>query len=99
RRSERVSGTGSRGAARVAAAEAVQGRRARERGLDDSRRPRRLQPVARRLVRKLRARRVELSAFTERGPERSSARPGVRLLQTPGVTGERAREGNELLRR
>ena len=49
-----------------------------------------LQPVARRLVRELRAHRAQLSALAERRPQRSAAGPGLRLLQAAGLAGDRA---------
>ena len=61
----------------VAAAEALHGRRARERGLDAAHRHRRVQPVARRLVSDVRAARARLPAIAERRP-RAARRPGRR---------------------
>ena len=52
----------------VAAVEGLHRRRARERGLDGAHRQRRVQPVARRLVRQLRPLRPELPAIAEQRP-------------------------------
>ena len=72
---------------------------ARERGLDAARRSCRLQSLAGRLVRELRAHRPQLSALAERRPQRSAAGPRLRLLQASRAAGRRRCEGDERLRR
>ena len=67
-------------AAAVAAAEAVHGRRARERGLDAARRSRRLQPVARRLA--TRTSRAPASASSARRTAAASIRSRARRTAT-----------------
>ena len=74
RRSDGVSRADPRRPAAVAAAEALHGRRARERGLDAADRHRRVQPVARRLVSELRAPRPGVPAIAERRPRRPRRR-------------------------
>ena len=96
-------GADPRRCARVAAAEAVHRRRARERRLDPCGRRERVQPVARRVVSGVRAHWPGVSAIAERRRHRA-ARIRARLLQT--ARGRAALsceggpgEGSELLRR
>ena len=82
-----VPGADCRGTAAVAAVEAVHGRRARERRLDDPRRCRRVRPGARRFVSVVRAPGPELPAVAERRALQPAARAVGVVLQTSSVAG------------
>ena len=98
-RSAGVPGADRGGAAAVAAAEAVHGRRARERGLDDPRRHRRVRSGARRLVSDIA--RLGLSFQRSQNSGRFSPQPGPSrvVLQAAAVDRRRAGEGSSVLRR
>ena len=87
RRSGGVSRADPRRPAAVAAAEALHGRRPRERGLDAADRHRRVQPVARRLVPDLRAPRPRVPAIAERRPRQRAGGSVDRVLQAAGGDG------------
>ena len=87
------------GCVAVAGAQALHGRRSRERGLDAADRHRRLQPVARRFVSELLARGPQLSAIAERRAVDDADR-GRRTRTTSACVGDRrAAEGTVVLRR
>ena len=79
----------------MAAVQGLHRRRARERGLDGAHRQRRVQPVARRLVRQRRALRPELPALAEQRPA-SRRRPGPTTATT---SASRSRIGGARRRR
>ena len=86
-RPDGVPGADRRGASTVAAVEAVHGRRARERGLDDPCGCRRVRPGARGLVSVVRAPRPELPAVAEQRALQRAAGSGRVVLQASSVGG------------